>query len=221
MQLTGEHKLPATRERVWQALLDADTLRASVPGCESIESLGPGRFSITVVASVGPVRARFKGRLQQQDLQPPQRYTLSFEGDGGLAGFAKGSAEVELAETPGEGQAGGADAATWTLLTYRAQAQVGGRMAQIGSRLIDATAAKLSADFFQRLARAVAPAGAPATEPAAAEVPAGSTAAVALTAPAAAPARPGAGQVSIQMPAWVWVYTVTALVLMVAWIAAH
>jgi uncharacterized protein len=221
MQLTGEHKLPAPRERVWQALLDADTLRAAVPGCEAIESLGPGRFAITVVASVGPVRARFKGRLQQQDLQPPQRYTLSFEGDGGLAGFAKGSAEVELAESPGEGQAGGADAAAWTLLTYRAQAQVGGRMAQIGSRLIDATAAKLSADFFQRLARAVAPAGAPAAEPAAAEAPAGGTAAVALTAPAAAPAGTSTGQVSIQMPAWVWVYTVTALVLLVAWIAAH
>ena len=211
MDLTGDHLLDAPRERVWAALLDADTLRMAIPGCEALNPDGPGRYTVSVVAAVGPVRARFKGRLQQLDLQAPQRYTLSFEGDGGLAGFAKGSAEVELTDVAG-------GSGTGTQLRYRAQAQVGGRMAQIGSRLIDATAARLSAEFFDRLARALAPppaqhAAAMAAAPAA--TPAGLGAATAER-PAARP-----GQVSIQMPAWVWVYTVTALVLLVGWIAAH
>jgi uncharacterized protein len=116
MELTGERLLPVARERVWAALLDSETLRAAIPGCESVTHEGDGRYLVSVLAAVGPVKARFKGRLQQQDLQPPQRYTLSFEGDGGVAGFARGSAEVELTEADDSSTAAGwrrSDRAWW------------------------------------------------------------------------------------------------------------
>ena len=95
MELTGEQLLPVARERVWAALLDTETLRAAIPGCEAVTADGDGRFLVSVVAAVGPVKARFKGRLLQQDLQPPTRSTLSFEGDGGMAGFAGTDAVVK------------------------------------------------------------------------------------------------------------------------------
>ncbi|MGH8429413.1 MAG: CoxG family protein, partial [Solimonas sp.] len=109
MELTGEQLLPVARGRVWAALLDSETMRMAIPGCEAVTHEGEGRYLVSVLAAVGPVRARFKGRLQQLDLDPPQRYTLSFEGDGGVAGFARGSAEVELSEADGSS----------TRLTYR------------------------------------------------------------------------------------------------------
>ncbi len=240
MQLSGEHWLPAPRERVWAALLDADTLRQAIPGCESITLEAPGHYRVVVLASVGPVRARFKGRLQQQDLLPPQRYTLSFEGDGGLAGFAKGSAEVELA--PGDAAAAAEDAsrgAAATRLSYTAQAQIGGRMAQIGSRLIDATAAKLSAEFFERFAQVVG-AGMQASTPGAGPVASAETSAQSSTVaqgPSNTTASAGAGlsslapnapmvpsgrhMVSIQMPAWTWAFSVIVLALLVGWLAVR
>ncbi len=159
-----------------------------------------------VLAAVGPVKARFKGRMQQQDLQPPHRYTLSFEGDGGMAGFAKGSAEVELVE---EGEA-----REQTRLNYRAQAQIGGRLAQIGSRLIDATVARMSNQFFDRFEEVLANpallegASAPGTPALAART----------TAPALA-AAPGA--VTLQMPAWVFATSVIALALLIGWLGAQ
>lgn len=202
MELTGEQRLPVTRERVWAALLDTETLRAAIPGCEAVTHEGDGRYSVSMVAAVGPVKARFKGRLQQQDLQPPQRYTLSFEGDGGVAGFARGSAEVELSEAEGNA----------TVLAYRAQAQIGGRLAQIGSRLVDATAARMSQQFFERLAAAIvppppAPANASRQEVALAlgEPP------LANTAPAAVESSGWSGTVTIAMPGWAWAFTVAAV----------
>ncbi|HYD75403.1 carbon monoxide dehydrogenase subunit G [Ramlibacter sp.] len=215
MELTGEQRLPVARERVWAALLDTETLRAAIPGCEAVTHEGDGRYSVSVVAAVGPVKARFKGRLQQQDLQPPRRYTLSFDGDGGMAGFAKGSADVELTEADGNS----------TVLAYRAQAQIGGRLAQIGSRLVDATAARMSQQFFERLTAVIT---APPQEAAPQE--AAPQAAVAQPRPvapapvatgAAVPAAGWSGSVTISMPGWAWAFTVAAATLLAGWIAAH
>ena len=212
MELNSTQSLPVDQARAWAALNDIELLRAAIPGCETITSTGDNEYEVLVTAAVGPVKARFKGRMQQQDLQPPHRYTLSFEGDGGMAGFAKGSAEVELVE---EGEA-----REQTRLNYRAQAQIGGRLAQIGSRLIDATAAKMSAQFFERLTQAI-------TAP---EVVAEAAAAPVAAAPAAAArpagvpvplAQPAPGLVTIQMPAWTWAFTITVIALLSAWLAAH
>ena len=219
MELTGQQLLPVPRDKVWSALLDPEVLRAAIPGCEFVTDEGNGLYSVGMLAAVGPVKARFKGRMQQQDLVPPQRYTLSFEGDGGMAGFAKGSAEVELLED--------AEAREHTRLTYRAQAQIGGRLAQIGSRLVDATAAKMSAQFFERLTQVIVapPAAVAADDVAALDAP-GTAASVARPAtepggaelPVVAPAR---GLVTIQMPAWTWAFTITVIALLVAWLATH
>ncbi|WBY00243.1 carbon monoxide dehydrogenase subunit G [Ramlibacter tataouinensis] len=216
MELTGEQRLPVTRERVWAALLDTDTLRAAIPGCEAVTHEGDGRYSVSVVAAVGPVKARFKGRLQQQDLQPPQRYTLSFEGDGGMAGFARGSAEVDLSEADGNS----------TVLAYRAQAQIGGRLAQIGSRLVDATAARMSQEFFERLTEVITapPGSAQAARPAVgiplsageSPSPARQRGPALGSAPVEAPGW--SGTVTIAMPGWAWAFTVAAAVACV-WIA--
>lgn len=214
MELTGERLLPVARERVWAALLDHETLRAAIPGCESVTADGDGRYIVSVLAAVGPVKARFKGRLQQQDLQPPQRYTLSFEGDGGVAGFARGSAEVELIEVE----------ASSTRLTYRAQAQIGGRLAQIGSRLVDATAARMSAQFFERLTSVIT---APPPAQAAPALPIGYGEPPAMPihanpAPVAAPAHADSwgGSVNVSMPAWTWAFTVAAA-LVAGWLATR
>ena len=236
MQMKGERQLPVARDRVWEALFDTETLRTAMPGCESVIDEGSGAYRVVVVAAVGPVKARFKGRLQQQDLDPPNRYTLSFEGDGGMAGFARGTAEVELSEPP--------EASGQTRLVYRTQAQIGGRLAQIGSRLVDATAARMSAQFFQRLEQAIVsgaaepavvspvaatsagPAGKAAGEKPATNVAPGSVARPAIGAgvedavpapPAPVmPPAPGAYQpgalVTLQMPAWTWAFTVAVTI---------
>ena len=214
MELTGQQLLPLPRDKVCAALLDPQTLRAAIPGCEFVNDEGNGLYSVGVLAAVGPVKARFKGRMQQQDLQPPHRYTLSFEGDGGMAGFAKGSAEVELVE---EGET-----REQTRLNYRAQAQIGGRLAQIGSRLIDATAAKMSAQFFERLTQVITAPEVAVTAPAAEVAAAPGAAPVARPAGVAVPlAQPAAGLVTIQMPAWTWAFTITVIALLSAWLAAH
>lgn len=216
MELTGEQRLPVARERVWAALLDTETLRAAIPGCEAVTHEGDGRYSVSVVAAVGPVKARFKGRLQQQDLQPPRRYTLSFDGDGGMAGFAKGSADVELTEADGDS----------TVLAYRAQAQIGGRLAQIGSRLVDATAARMSQQFFERLTAVITAPPQPAAPPEAAPqaAAAGEPRPAAPTPVAtgiAVPAGGWSGAVTISMPGWAWAFTVAAAALLAGWLAAQ
>jgi carbon monoxide dehydrogenase subunit G len=220
MELTGGRLLPVPRQRVWDALMNTEILRAAIPGCEAIEDQGNGLFLVRVVAAIGPVKARFKGRLQQQDLQAPERYTLSFEGDGGVAGFARGSAQVQLTESGLDG--------VQTRLDYQAQAQIGGRLAQIGSRLVDATAAQLSAQFFDRLVKLVAAPEAPqapatAASPAAplsVATPADARTALPVQPPPEAPAR-GRGSVTLQMPAWTWAFTVAVLALLIAWLAVR
>jgi carbon monoxide dehydrogenase subunit G len=167
MEMTGEYRIPASRQRVWEALNDPDVLKQCIPGCQSLEKVSDTEFNGRVVASVGPVRATFGGKVTLSDLDPPQSYTITGEGSGGVAGFAKGGAKVNLAEEGAE-----------TLLTYDVQAQVGGKLAQIGSRLIDGVARKMATDFFGSFAAAVtaeqpAPAAAEAApaapEPVAAE----------------------------------------------------
>jgi carbon monoxide dehydrogenase subunit G len=152
MEMTGEFRIPAPRQRVWEALNDPEILKQSIPGCQTLEKVSETEFNGKVVAAVGPVKATFGGKVTLSDLDPPQSYTISGEGSGGVAGFAKGGAKVNLAE---DGPA--------TVLTYSVQAQVGGRLAQVGSRLIDGVARKMANDFFGRFAAAVAPEESPAT----------------------------------------------------------
>jgi hypothetical protein len=161
MDMTGEYRIPAPREKVWAALNDPETLRASIPGCESLEKESDNAFVATVVAKVGPVKAKFNGHVTLLNLNPPESYTISGEGKGGAAGFAKGGADVRLKD---EGQE--------TVLSYTAKADVGGKLAQLGSRLIDGTAKKMADEFFENFRNQVAgPPPAPAAE-VAAEVPA-------------------------------------------------
>ena len=138
MELQGERLIPASIDATWHALNDPASLKACIAGCESLESTGPDAFAAVVALRVGPVSARFKGNLQMTNIQPPNSYTINFDGQGGVAGFGKGSADVALT-------AEGAQ----TRLKYTARAQVGGKMAQVGSRLIDAAAGKITDDFFK------------------------------------------------------------------------
>lgn len=145
MEMTGEYRIPAPRQRVWEALNDPGVLKHCIPGCQALEKVSDSEFNGRVVASVGPVRATFGGKVTLSDLDPPQSYTINGEGSGGVAGFAKGGAKVNLAEQGAE-----------TLLTYAVQAQVGGKLAQIGSRLIDGVARKMANDFFGTFATEMA-----------------------------------------------------------------
>ena len=138
MELQGERLIPADVPTTWAALNDPDVLKACIAGCETLERSGADGFVAVVAVKIGPVSARFKGSLQMTNVQAPNSYTINFDGQGGVAGFGKGSADVAL--TPEGAQ---------TMLKYLARAQVGGKMAQIGSRLIDAAAAKITADFFK------------------------------------------------------------------------
>ena len=148
MDMTGETLIPAPRDAVWRALNDPEVLRQSIPGCETIEKVSDTAFSAKVVAKVGPVRATFTGQVQLSDLDPPNGYRISGEGKGGPAGFAKGGATVRLSDADGG-----------TRLSYTVDAQIGGKLAQIGSRLIDATARSMAQDFFGRFSKIVAPGG--------------------------------------------------------------
>ncbi len=139
MEMTGEQRIPASQADTWAALNDPQVLKGCVPGCESIEAVSENEYRVLMTARVGPVTAKFKGRMVLADANPPHAYALSFEGQGGVAGFAKGSATVRL--TP----QGSAE----TLLSYQAKANVGGKLAQVGSRLVDAAAQKVAAEFFQ------------------------------------------------------------------------
>jgi uncharacterized protein len=145
MDMTGEQRIAASREAVWAALNDVNVLRQSIPGCESLERLSDTEMAATVKLQVGPVRATFSGKVTLSDLDPPNSYRISGEGSGGAAGFARGSAVVRLSDD----EAGG------TLMRYEVKADVGGKLAQLGGRLIDSTAKKLAAEFFQRFTAVV------------------------------------------------------------------
>ena len=140
MELTESYSLPVSQQRAWEALNDTEVLRASIPGCDSIEADGENAYTVEMSASVGPVKARFKGRMLLTDIDAPNTYTIVFEGQGGAAGFGKGTAHVTLEAESDES----------TKLTYTANAQVGGKLAQIGSRLVDGAARKIAGEFFKR-----------------------------------------------------------------------
>ena len=207
MDMTGEFRIPAPRQRVWEALNDAAVLKESIPGCETIEKLSDTEFSARVTARVGPVKATFSGKVTLSDLAPPTGYTISGEGSGGVAGFAKGSAKVSLAEDGAE-----------TVLSYTVNSHVGGKLAQIGSRLIDATARKMAADFFNRFRNAVAP------EAGSAE-PAGGAQPMARIAAAPEPGpRPGAAAASaaadLRLPPYLWISGLAAIVALMLYLFA-
>lgn len=181
MDMTGEYRIEAPRERVWAALNDPELLKQCIPGCESVTKTSDTSFTAEVVAKVGPVKARFGGEVTLSDLDPPNGYTISGEGKGGAAGFASGGAKVKL-EADGDA----------TVLRYEVNAKVGGKLAQIGSRLIDSAARKMAEEFFGKFAELLA---APAAEAAAAIASPAAASATASPTPAA-----NAG-----LPTYVWV----------------
>jgi hypothetical protein len=141
MTMTGEVTLPADRAKVWAMLNDPEVLKASIPGCQSLEKTSDTSFAAVVKVKIGPVGASFKGKVQLTDIDAPNGYTIGGEGEGGIAGFANGVAKVQLADAPGG-----------TSLKYDVQANVGGKIAQLGSRLIDGVAKKMADQFFTNFA---------------------------------------------------------------------
>jgi hypothetical protein len=149
MTMTGEVTLPAERPKVWALLNDPEALKSAIPGCQSLEKTGENGFAAVVKLRIGPVSATFKGKVELLDIVPLEGYTIKGEGEGGIAGFAKGGAKVSLADAPGG-----------TLLRYDVEATVGGKIAQLGSRLIDGVAKNMADKFFANFAAAAAQAGA-------------------------------------------------------------
>jgi carbon monoxide dehydrogenase subunit G len=145
MTMHGEVQLPASRETVWAKLNDPDILKSCIPGSEQFEKVSESEFQAIATVKVGPVKARWKGKVRLSDLDPPNSYRISGEGEGGVAGFAKGGAKVSLAEKDGG-----------TLLTYDVEAQVGGKLAQLGQRLMNSAAKKTADQFFEKFAGEVA-----------------------------------------------------------------
>jgi len=143
MDMTGERHIPAPRQLVWDALNDTATLKASIPGCESLEKVGDNQMKAVAAVKLGPISARFNGAVTLSDIDAPNSYTITGEGQGGVAGFAKGGAKVFLTDDATNGPGA-------TLLKYEVNAQVGGKLAQLGARLIDATAKQMAEQFFTK-----------------------------------------------------------------------
>lgn len=188
MQMVGEQRIAASRERVWDALNDPAVLAACLPGCQSLEKDGSDRFKAVIEIKIGPIGARFAGAVTLSDLDPPSGYTITGEGNGGIAGSARGGAKVRLAAD------GGA-----TVLAYEVEAQVSGRLAQLGGPIIDATAKRLAGQFFERFGEVVV--GGPKAAPS-------SPAQVAEAAPAAKAPKAAQGGLPV---AWLLALAVAAL----------
>ena len=161
MDMSGERRIAAPRQAVWDALNDTEILKSCIPGCESLERVGENDLKATSSVKIGPISARFSGLVHLTDLNPPTSYRISGEGQGGVAGFAKGGADVKLA-----------DDGAGTLLTYEVKAQVGGKMAQLGARLIEATSKQMADLFFDRFSAIVT---LPITQEVATQMPIAST----------------------------------------------
>ena len=179
MELASTRIVPARPDAVWAALNDPDALKACLPGCESFVRSGESAYAVVIAARVGPVSARFNGRMTMSDIDAPNGYTLHFEGQGGAAGFARGEARVTLAP---EGE-------QHTAMNYVAKAQVGGKLAQLGSRLVDGAAAKMTDEFFARFVEQIGapPASAAASASVPAPLPEGEAAGTLLTPPGGSP----------------------------------
>lgn len=199
MDMTGEYRIPAPRDKVWAALNDPETLKASIPGCESLEKSGDDAFTAKVVAKVGPVKAKFSGDVKLLNINAPESYTISGEGKGGAAGFAKGGADVKLAD---DGEGG-------TILTYTAKADVGGKLAQLGSRLIDGTSKKMADEFFSNFKEQVAP-SAPAVEAAP------EAAAAAPPLPTRPASEPDSGIAEMMQNKYIWAAAVLVVLIVIA-----
>lgn len=201
MDMQGSRELAASREQAWEALNDPEVLKACIPGCDKVEASGDNQYTIGMGVKVGPVSARFAGKIFLEDVQPPSSYTLRFEGQGGAAGFGKGTARVRL-----EPRDPGCE------LQYTVNAQVGGRIAQVGQRLIDGVARSMAEDFFKRFdaelqRRHPVAAAAASPDPTMVSAPAQPDPAVVGAATATARAS---------LPAWVWVVG-AVVVLAVGW----
>ncbi len=197
MKLTAEQRIDAPRQRVWEGLNDPNVLRASIPGCQSLDKVADDRFTATVEVKVGPIGARFKGAVSLTDLDSPNGYTLLLQGNGGIAGSVTSTVKVHLS-----------DASGGTLISYDVDAQVGGRMAQLGGPIIDAAAEQLAGKFFSRFGEVVAgatAAGDPTSETAGASAPAGEVASAQARATRRVPANSGLPM------AWILATVVAAL----------
>lgn len=215
MLIKGERQLSLTPEQTFDGFLDPAILAAAIPGAESVTDEGEGVYHAVVMAAIGPVRARFKGKATMVDVVRPDRLTLKFEGSSGMAGFATGTATVTLSE-----QDGG------TFLAWEAESQIGGRLAQIGSRLIDAAVARMSAQFFDAFEQVM-------TAPDEVAVPDGDAVAVdarpdgrtqvpVAPVPVAAPVMARAqGGVVLQMPSWAFVASLVTFAALIGWLAAN
>ena len=202
MDMTGEYRIEAPREVVWRGLNDPNVLKQCIPGCESIEKLSDTELTAKVALSIGPVKARFTGKVTLSDLDPPNGYKITGEGQGGVAGFGKGGATVTL--TP-DGNA--------TILRYVATASVGGKIAQLGARLVDATAKKLADEFFSKFQAALGPVAAPAAASALAGDMSVAPAPVATTAPSPAGAAASRGLAPI-----VWIPALIVIIAIITWL---
>jgi carbon monoxide dehydrogenase subunit G len=207
MDMTGEHTINAPRQAVWAALNDPEVLKQSIAGCEELNKTSDTEFQAQVTAKVGPVKAKFGGKVTLSDLDPPNGYTITGEGSGGAAGFAKGGAKVHLEDA----------AAGGTLLKYEVHAQIGGKLAQIGSRLVDGAARKMANEFFAAFAATVE-----ARSGGAAAATAETPGAEALMAPAAVPpANDGKAGGSKGLPPAVWVGALIVVAAAIVWWATR
>ncbi|NLS03965.1 carbon monoxide dehydrogenase subunit G [Rhizobium sp. P32RR-XVIII] len=202
MDLKGEYRIKASRENVWKMINDPEVLKACLPGCESLQGSPAEGFIARVTTKIGPIKATFEGAVKLSNIEAPASYTISGEGKGGVAGFAKGGADVKLAEDGNE-----------TILTYVANAQVGGKLAQLGARLIDSTAKKLADEFFKSLADRI-------SEPLAAPVPpvapsVASVAAAPSPRPASAASAASAAASPAMNPAKLWIIVAAAVAVVV------
>jgi carbon monoxide dehydrogenase subunit G len=202
MDMQGSRHLAVTQQQAWDALNDPEVLKTCIPGCDKVEATGENQYAISMAVRIGPVGARFNGKILLSDIVAPTSYKINFEGQGGPAGFGKGSAAVHLAPAPD-----GCD------LTYTAQAQVGGKIAQVGQRLVDGVARSMAEDFFKRFDNEMQrryPAAEPdpvaTTTTSAADIPVGGA-----TAPAAAPLA--AQPARARMPLWAWIVFGVAVLL--------
>jgi len=192
VDMQGSQTLAITQQQTWDALNDPAVLKACIPGCDKVELSGENQYAIAMALKIGPVAARFAGKITLSDIQPPNSYTLAFEGQGGAAGFGKGSARVKLG-APGAGVDGGCE------LAYTVHASVGGKVAQLGQRLVDGAAKSMAEDFFRRFDAAMQQ-----------QYP------QAYAEKAAAP--PAAAQPAGGIPAWLWIAAALALVAGAAWL---
>ena len=216
MKLAGQNHINASPQEVWRALNDPEILKKAIPGCESLEKLSDTQFKATVITKIGPVQAKFNGEVELQDLDPPNGYTISGKGSGGVAGNARGAAKVKL-EPDGDG----------TKLSYDVDAQVTGKLAQLGSRLIDSTAKMLAGQFFNKFEQLVSKpeaAAAPVAVTTAAASTASTTAATVAAKPVAAKttapqasAPAATGEAKGGIPAWLWAVVIAGCIVLFAY----